>query len=64
MAFKDSTDEKFQDQINGSKLNLIQFSASLQQQDGSAEGAGGWCQGSRHQPRRPGDPLHPDEHRQ
>ena len=28
MAFKDSTDEKFQDQINGSKLNLIQFSAS------------------------------------
>jgi hypothetical protein len=29
MAFKDSTDEKFQDQINGSKLNLIQFSAVL-----------------------------------
>ena len=28
MAFKDSTDEKFQEQINGSKLNLIQFSAS------------------------------------
>ena len=28
MAFKDSTDDKFQDQINGSKLNLIQFSAS------------------------------------
>ena len=28
MAFKDSTDEKFQDQISGSKLNLIQFSAS------------------------------------
>ena len=28
MAIKDSTDEKFQDQINGSKLNLIQFSAS------------------------------------
>ena len=28
MAFKDSTDEKFQAQINGSKLNLIQFSAS------------------------------------
>ena len=28
MAFKDSTDEKFQDQINGSKLNLVQFSAS------------------------------------
>ena len=28
MAFKDSTDEKFQDQINGNKLNLIQFSAS------------------------------------
>ena len=28
MAFKNSTDEKFQDQINGSKLNLIQFSAS------------------------------------
>ena len=23
MAFKDSTDEKFQEQINGSKLNLI-----------------------------------------
>ena len=28
MAFKDSTDEKFSDQINGSKLSLIQFSAS------------------------------------
>ena len=28
MAFKNSTDEKFQDQIYGSKLNLIQFSAS------------------------------------
>ena len=28
MAFKDSTDEKFQEQINGNKLNLIQFSAS------------------------------------
>ena len=28
MAFKDSTDEKFQDQINGNKLNLVQFSAS------------------------------------
>ena len=28
MAFKDSTDEKFQEQINGSKLNLVQFSAS------------------------------------
>ena len=28
MAFKDSTDEKFQDQISGSKLSLIQFSAS------------------------------------
>ena len=28
MAFRDSTDEKFQEQINGSKLNLIQFSAS------------------------------------
>ena len=28
MAFKDSTDEKFSDQISGSKLSLIQFSAS------------------------------------
>ena len=28
MAFKDSTDEKFGDQIGGSKLSLIQFSAS------------------------------------
>ncbi|MFL2882663.1 MAG: thioredoxin family protein [Pelagibacteraceae bacterium] len=28
MAFKDSTDEKFQEQINSSKLTLIQFSAS------------------------------------
>ena len=28
MAFKDSTDEKFQEQINGSKLTLIQMSAS------------------------------------
>ena len=28
MAVKDSTDEKFQEQINGSKLSLIQFSAS------------------------------------
>ena len=28
MAFKDSTDEKFQEQINGTKLNLVQFSAS------------------------------------
>ena len=28
MAFKDSTDEKFSDQIGGSKLSLIQFSAS------------------------------------
>ena len=28
MAFKDSTDEKFQEQINGNKLNLVQFSAS------------------------------------
>ena len=28
MAFKDSTDEKFSDQIGASKLSLIQFSAS------------------------------------
>ena len=28
MAFKDSTDEKFQEQISGNKLSLIQFSAS------------------------------------
>ena len=28
MAFIDSTDEKFQDQISGDKLSLIQFSAS------------------------------------
>jgi thioredoxin 1 len=28
MAFKDSTDEKFSEQINGDKLSLIQFSAS------------------------------------
>ena len=28
MAFKNSTDEKFSEQINGSKLSLIQFSAS------------------------------------
>ena len=28
MAFKDSTDEKFQEQISGDKLSLIQFSAS------------------------------------
>ena len=28
MAFKDSTDEKFSEQIGGSKLSLIQFSAS------------------------------------
>ena len=28
MAFKDSTDEKFEEQIGGSKLSLIQFSAS------------------------------------
>ena len=28
MAFKDSTDEKFSNQIGGSKLSLIQFSAS------------------------------------
>ena len=28
MAFKNSTDEKFSDQIGGSKLSLIQFSAS------------------------------------
>ena len=28
MAFKDSTDEKFSDQIGSSKLSLIQFSAS------------------------------------
>ena len=28
MAFKDSTDEKFQEQISGTKLNLVQFSAS------------------------------------
>ena len=27
MAFKESTDEKFQEQINGSKLTLIQMSA-------------------------------------
>ena len=31
MAFKDSTDEKFKEQISGSKLSLTQFSAS-------------WCQ--------------------
>ena len=31
MAFKDSSDEKFQDQISSSKLSLTQFSAS-------------WCQ--------------------
>tara|TARA_B100000767_G_C19411856_1_gene388317 strand:+ start:197 stop:514 length:318 start_codon:yes stop_codon:yes gene_type:complete len=28
MAFKDSSDEKFKDQISGEKLSLIQFSAS------------------------------------
>ena len=28
MAFKDSTDEKFQEQISRDKLSLIQFSAS------------------------------------
>ena len=28
MAFKDSTDEKFQEQISADKLSLIQFSAS------------------------------------
>ena len=28
MPIKNSTDEKFQEQINGSKLSLIQFSAS------------------------------------
>jgi len=28
MAFKDSTDERFQEQISGDKLSLIQFSAS------------------------------------
>ena len=28
MAFKDSTDKKFQEQISGDKLSLIQFSAS------------------------------------
>ena len=28
MAFKDSSDEKFSDQINSSKLSLVQFSAS------------------------------------
>ena len=28
MAFKDSTDEKFPEQISGDKLSLIQFSAS------------------------------------
>ena len=28
MAFKDSTDEKFNEQISGNKLSLIQFSAS------------------------------------
>ena len=28
MAFKDSTDEKFSEQIGGSKLSLIQFSAA------------------------------------
>ncbi len=28
MAFKDSTDEKFKQQISGNKLSLIQFSAS------------------------------------
>jgi thioredoxin 1 len=28
MAFKESTDEKFKEQISGSKLALIQFSAS------------------------------------
>ena len=31
MAFKNSTDEKFQNQIDSSKLSLVQFSAS-------------WCQ--------------------
>ena len=29
MAFKNSTDEKFQEQISGNKLSLIQFSASF-----------------------------------
>ena len=29
MAFKDSTDEKFDQQISGPKLSLIQFSASF-----------------------------------
>ena len=28
MAFKNSSDEKFNDQISGNKLSLIQFSAS------------------------------------
>lgn len=28
MAFKESTDEKFKEQISGNKLSLIQFSAS------------------------------------
>ena len=28
MAFKNSTDERFEEQIGGSKLSLIQFSAS------------------------------------
>jgi|TARA_B110000027_G_C15923968_1_gene213861 thioredoxin 1 len=28
MAFKESTDEKFKDQISGNKLSLVQFSAS------------------------------------
>jgi len=28
MAFKDSSDEKFQEQIGGGKLSLVQFSAS------------------------------------
>ena len=28
MTFKNSTDEKFQEQISGDKLSLIQFSAS------------------------------------
>jgi thioredoxin 1 len=28
MAFKESTDEKFKNQISGSRLSLIQFSAS------------------------------------
>ena len=29
MAFKESSDEKFKEQISGSKLALIQFSACL-----------------------------------